>query len=293
MIRRVLGIGLLTATLGCSKHSAGCRVASGVARLRELPEASGIAASRRTPGVLWSHNDSGEPLVFALTAAGAVRGRVRVTGARLVDWEAVAVGTCPQGTCLYLADIGDNDARRRSITIYRTPEPAPGETASAPVEALHATYPDGPQDAEAFILLPGGAMLIVTKGDMGPVALYRFPSPFQDGATVALERVALLVPAVGKGKRAMVARPDRITDAGVSPDGRWIVLRTNRAIRFYEARDFAAGRIRAAYQYDIGFLGEPQGEGVALSANGAVWLAGEGGGRGKPGSFARPSCTLE
>ena len=223
--------------------------------------------------MLWSHNDSGEPVVFALTSAGAVSGRVRVTGAKVVDWEAVAVGTCPQGTCLYVADIGDNNARRSAITIYRTREPAPGEAVTAPVEALHGTYPDGPQDAEAFILLSNGAMLIVTKGDTGPVVLYRFPSPFQNGANVSLQRGVLLVPVVGKGKRALVAKPDRITDAGASPDGRWIVLRTNRAIRFYDAREFAAGTIRAAYQYDVSSVGEPQGEGVALTANGTVWLA--------------------
>jgi hypothetical protein len=243
--------------------------------------------------VLWSHNDSGEPVVFALSSAGAVSGRVRVSGAKVVDWEAVAVGTCPQGSCLYVADIGDNTARRRAITIYRTREPAPGETVTAPVEALHATYPDGPQDAEAFLLLPDGVMLIVSKGDTGPVVLYRFPAPFQNGATVPLQRVVLLVPAAGKGKRALVDKPDRITDAAASPDGRWVVLRTNRALRFYDAREFAAGRVRAVSQYDVASLGEPQGEGVALSANGAVWLAGEGGGKGQPGSFARLTCTLE
>lgn len=297
------GVSLLAAALGCprdakqpsqdSSSAAGCRVASDLSRLPELPEASGIAASQRTPGVLWSHNDSGEPVVFALTSAGAVSGHVRVTRAKVVDWEAVAVGTCPQGTCLYVADIGDNNARRPAITIYRTREPAPGEAVTAPAEALHATYPDGPQDAEAFILLPDGTMLIVTKGDTGPVVLYRFPSPFQNGATVSLQRVVLLVPAVGKGKRALVAKPDRITDAGASPDGRWIVLRTNRAIRFYEAREFAAGQIRAVYQYDVGSVREPQGEGVALTTNGTVWLAGEGGGKGLPGSFARLTCVLE
>ena len=69
-------------------------------RLQELPEASGLAASRRTPGLLWSHNDSGEPVVFALNATGAVKDRVRVTGAQVEDWEAIAVGSCPQGSCL-------------------------------------------------------------------------------------------------------------------------------------------------------------------------------------------------
>ena len=61
---------------------------------------------------------------------------------------------------------------------------------------------------------------------------------------------------------------------------------------FYDAREFTAGRIREVFRYDVTSLGEPQGEGVALSANGDVWLAGEGGGKSRPGTFARLSCTL-
>ena len=35
-------------------------------RVKELFEGSGLAASRKTPGLFWSHNDSGKPVVFAL-----------------------------------------------------------------------------------------------------------------------------------------------------------------------------------------------------------------------------------
>src|SRR5688572_28073048 len=43
-----------------------CRPDGSVLPLRELPEASGVAVSRRSPGMLWAHNDSGEAVVFAL-----------------------------------------------------------------------------------------------------------------------------------------------------------------------------------------------------------------------------------
>ena len=38
-------------------------------------------------------------------------------------------------------------------------------------------------------------------------------------------------------------------------------------------------------------LKEPQGEGVALGADHAVFIAGEGGGKGQPGTFARFTCA--
>jgi phage tail tape-measure protein len=37
-------------------------------------------------------NDSEEPVIYALDATGVVTGRVRVTGATVEDWEAIAGG---------------------------------------------------------------------------------------------------------------------------------------------------------------------------------------------------------
>src|SRR5437867_6651927 len=85
--------------------SPSCRVAAGPVALGELPEASGVAVSRRSPGVLWEINDSGQPLLFALDPSGAVKGRVRVTGAAVEDWEDLEVGRCPGGSCIYVVVI--------------------------------------------------------------------------------------------------------------------------------------------------------------------------------------------
>src|ERR671919_653887 len=81
--------------------SSNCQVSGPLARLDGLSEASGVAASRRTPGVFWAHNDSGDPVLFALDRHGAVKGRVRATGASVDDWEDMAVGPCPPGSCVY------------------------------------------------------------------------------------------------------------------------------------------------------------------------------------------------
>lgn len=81
-----------------------CKSAGSMRRLADVPEASGLVASRVTPGRLWAHNDSGKPEIFALDAKGAVTGRVSVAGAALEDWEALASGACGTGTCLYIGD---------------------------------------------------------------------------------------------------------------------------------------------------------------------------------------------
>jgi hypothetical protein len=261
-----------------------CRVVGRPVELPALPEASGVAVSRRTPGVLWSLNDSGEPFVVALNADGTLAGRVRVAGARVTDWEAIAVGPCPSGSCLFVADLGDNDAKRERVTIYRVAEPAPSEAATQLAEAFHATYPDGAHDAEALFVTSDGTMFVVTKGETGHIALYRFPQPPRAGSTVRLERVAVL------GGRA--TKKDRVTDASASPDGRWIALRTRDVVTFYRSNDLTSGRRGAPVTVDVSELRERQGEGVSISGDGTVYLVSEGGGKRRPGTLSRIVCTL-
>jgi len=267
-----------------------CRVTGQAMSVPELPEASGIAVSRRTPGLLWSHNDSGEPVLVAVGTDGTTRGRVRVTGASVDDWEDIDVGSCPQGSCVYIGDIGDNGANRRNIVIYRVVEPDAGAATSSGAESMRATYPEGPQDAESLIVMPDGSLYIVTKGERGPVAVYLVPGGFRNGATAQLARVASLLGA--DGNQRGVPRTQRITGATASPDGRWIALRSLYSVAFYSAADLASGKVREAMRFDVSGIRERQGEGIAFGEDGAVWLASEGGGNKRPGTIARLECTL-
>src|SRR5690242_3521759 len=90
-----------------------------------IGESSGVAASRRVPGLVWTQNDSGNPpFVFATDTTGASRGTFGLRGAQNLDWEEIALGPCGSVTCLYLADTGDNREQRPFATIYRVPEPS-------------------------------------------------------------------------------------------------------------------------------------------------------------------------
>lgn len=224
-------------------------------------------------------------MLFALDAQGTVAGRVEVSGAKVEDWEAIAVGPCGSGSCIYVADIGDNEAERKGITVYRVPEPE-GASGSAKVDGVfQATYPDGRHDAETLLVAGDGRLYIVTKGETGPVALYRFPAQLQSGTSMRLERVG-----AASGKRDAASR---ITDGTVSPDGLWAVLRTQTSLSYYRAAELFAGQWKVVSRIDLTSLKEQQGEGVALGANNTVFVAGEGGGKGQPGTFARFTCAPE
>lgn len=273
---------------GSGGEERACRVEGGPVPLPDaVHEASGLALGRRDPGVLWTHGDNGEPQVLAVSLDGTVRGTVRIAGASARDWEDIAAGPCPGGSCLYVGDIGDNDASRPRITVYRVPEPDPAAGTSAPAEALHATYPDGPQDAEALFVDGGGRIYVVSKGETGPVAVYRYPDSPRAGAVSRLERVA----ALSDGR---VGRSERITGADVSADGRWVALRTLREVSLhpFAALVSGAGGGSPAARFDVSSAGEAQGEGVALGPDGAVYLASEGGKKKNPATLTRLACPL-
>jgi hypothetical protein len=266
--------------------AAACQIVTRDVALPEtVDETSGLAASRRHAGVYWTHDDSGgEPVVFAFDESGRPQGTVRIAGASNRDWEDAALGPCPGGDCLYLADTGNNSGDDDEVALWRVPEPAPTDGESAPAERFTAKFPRGGPDTEAMFVLPDGKIYLITKGTREPVELYRWPTPLVAGETATLERVRRLAP-----------RPrqpgDRISGASASPDGRWVAVRTYSTLAFYRAPDLLAGGAPAA-QVDLTPLGESQGEAVALGNDGTVLLTSEGSGHSLPGSMSRLACKL-
>ncbi len=267
--------------------SAICRMtAAGRPLPAEVRETSGLTQSRRDPNLFWTHNDSGNrPDLFAVDAEGKLVGRVRVQGTKLQDWEDLEGGPCAAGVCLFAADIGDNDQKRESITIYEIPEPSAGASEAAPVQALHARFPDGPQDAEALFRLPSGDLFVVTKGRHGPIALYRYPAPHRLDEVVTLERVRELWPQPGNAD-------DRVTAATASPDGRWVGIRTYRALHLYSAPALVGAEAAEPVTIDLRPLREIQGEALVIADDGTVWLTSEAEQRRDQPRLSRLECTL-
>lgn len=164
-----------------------------------IAEASGIATGLASPGIVYVHNDSGDTnRFFALDPrTGATVATVRVTGATNVDWEDIAVARDARGTpSVWLADIGDNDAVRDEVRVYRVDEPklrasARGLTIrSERADVWRLRYPGGPVNAEALAVSPSGVGYIVTKSYAGDATVYRLP-PHADPARVqVLHRIA-------------------------------------------------------------------------------------------------------
>ena len=150
---------------------------------RPLPELSGLASSRLHAGTLYAHNDSGDSArFFAIDESARSPGQIDAAGRAAIDWEDIAVGRCPTGWCVFVADIGDNDLNRTECTIYRVPEPETlptnGSTITATYERLPFVYPDGWHNAETLLVDPQSQRIfVVTKETSVPSRVYELPTP--------------------------------------------------------------------------------------------------------------------
>jgi hypothetical protein len=195
-----------------------------------VTESSGLTASRTLPGAYWTHNDSGDgPFIYAFNTRGESLAVFRVTGANARDWEDIASGPGPQRnrSYLYIGDIGDNNAKRADIVIYRIPEPdlktanknssktRPIATENA--EAIRLVYPDGKHDAEALLVHPStGNLYLVTKVVFANPVVYEAAAPLSAARTITMKRLGeVRVPSLFGGA---------ITGGSVSPDGRRVAL---------------------------------------------------------------------
>ncbi|HEY9506542.1 MAG TPA: hypothetical protein VIQ27_11255 [Gemmatimonadales bacterium] len=239
-----------------------------------MTESSGVTASRRQPGILWTLNDSGhDAWIFAVDTLGRTQGAFQVEGGRNFDWEAISLGPCGRRDCLYIADTGDNAQDRRSATIYRVPEPAlpaPRERTD-PAKALEFRYPDGRWDLEAIFVDTEGTIYLISKGRGSPPRLYRLaPDLWEVRSNPTAERVGVLpIDPGGLG--------NRVTDAALSPSGTTVAVRTYVAIYLFHFQRSEDSPLRATgVGCDAAGL-QLQGEGVTWLTDQELALTSEGG----------------
>lgn len=254
-------------------------------------ETSGLALSRRTPGIIWTHDDSGgSPQLFADDlATGKRRGVLRVTGQRNEDWEDLAAYEHEGRAWLVVGDVGDNDARRKTVRLLLLEEPASdrlrpdGVVEVAPAYTLRFRYPDGPRDCEGIAVDPvEGAVYLITKREKTP-RLYRVPLA-NAGDRVVEAQFVTEVPGVAGGprpdsllKRLAGPRFNWPTGLDFAPNGRAaVVLTYGEPLVFPRAAGEAWSVVFQRAPVRLGFHGFPQAEAVGFSLDGrTIYVASE------------------
>lgn len=244
-----------------------------------MHEASGLAASRRRPGLLYAHDDSGHAAVLhGVTIEGAAQGAHPMPRGWVDDWEDIAAGPCPPPAtaeaCLYVGDIGDNKRRRRHVIIRVIAEPPPDAAAGSTLD-LRATwrlrYPDGPRNAEALVVHPQtGVVEIVTKSLADPAEVYRVPAGMTEAAEpTLLARVATL-------DLGPLAGDPLVTGGDWDPDGDRLVLRTYTSLLVWPVDRCATAPWWSGTPLVLKAPRERQGEAVTVGLDGHLYTASEG-----------------
>lgn len=254
-----------------------------------LLEVSGLSLSRKAPGRVWMHNDSGDGAHLLAVEDGRVVADLVMGDERVFDAEDVAIADDRAGRAwLYLADTGDNRLQRKNgVVVLRTPEPqletlphgAPSVTITAgEVERLLLRYPTGPRDTEAIAVDPlRQELILISKGRDGVNRVFTTPlSGFGRGASAP-------VMATQAGQLHL----GLVTAADLSPDGLWLLVRTYTDAWAWPRRPeqrVADAMLGPACKVPL--IEEPQGEAVAWApdANGYYTISE---GYGQPLHFFR------
>lgn len=245
---------------------------------KQINESSGLVAFE---DLVVTVNDSGDSArIFTVSLAGETSSVISYGGSA-TDVEALAPAASGE-RAVWVADIGDNLAKRSDLSVIKVPLDS-GESVTG--ERYDVTWEDGSADAETLMVHPAtGQMYTVTKAVVGGKIL-KAPASLSTS-----------------GKNTFTAAGDApalITDGAFFADGKHFILRNYGAAYIFETASLK----------QIGLFDLPvqqQGEGIAITPSGEVWISTEGVGTdvlrapvpqeiasvvGIPGFAAEPSAS--
>jgi hypothetical protein len=227
-----------------------------VVESKKLEEISGGAASANNPGLLWVHNDSGNPaeiylvnekLSVLFTCSLPVENR---------DWEDIAVGPGPEEgkNYIYLGEIGDNSSRYDTKYIYRFEEPKWDQhtprLALTDLDTISFRLEGKKKDTETLLLdHVTKDLYIISKRDE-PVWLYQLKYPYSTDTLIEAKKVFSL-PFV------------QIVGGDMSPGNKGLLLKNYEHVYFWENdRSLPLTELLKEKPLEVPYELEPQGESI-------------------------------
>jgi hypothetical protein len=246
-----------------------------------ITESSGLTPSLWFPGVLWTHNDSGNPpKIYAIGRNGGTRATLTLLAEPNVDWEAITslrvpAGTgAPGGPLIAVGDIGDNTGVHPNVRIAIIREPGRLRSGSVrPIRVLRLRYPGGPRDAETLMADPRtGRFYIVSKTLFG-ADLYAVPASLWPGRAGRPPRVSRVTTLQRVGSIAA----NFVTDGTFLRDGRMLIRGYGRVYVVAPPESVRDGTVDVLTS--AGLPTQDQGESIAVTDGGRQALIGSEGPR--------------
>jgi hypothetical protein len=231
---------------------------------KELKEISGIAASVNNPKLLWAHNDSGNgPDIFLLDEHLDVKLTCTLAGIENRDWEDIAVGPGPDASksYVYVADIGDNEAKYQYKYIYRFEEPVWNKTQTEKItitsfDRITFQLSDGRKDTETLLLDPKTKNLYIVSKREEPVSLYELKYPYRKEDTLVAEKV-------------MSLPFTQIVSGDFSANGHEILLKNYSRVYYWNSSAKSITDLLKDSPQEIPYVQEPQGESITWAIDGS------------------------
>ncbi|PJK11215.1 hypothetical protein CO608_01790 [Lysobacteraceae bacterium NML08-0793] len=278
-----LALAVVLSLVGCGHEKAPELRFSGLITSKRLTEISGIAASRRTDGLLWAIDDGGNPAqLHAISRRGRHLGSLNIAGVEKVDWEDLASFELDGKPYLMIADTGDNGGIRKTLQLYVIAEPdsetlAQGGTLT-PAWTINFRWPDGARDCEAVAVDAANAQILLVSKKRQPPQLFTLPLHPARGESRKTETAALAGTLAGVPQASARERREnpsfarlrsQVTAADIAPQRDAIAVLTYDNLLIYRRRpqqSWAQALASAPKIIALRFL--PQAEAVAWSRGG-------------------------
>lgn len=246
------------------------RTQCGTMKKNVMPETSGLACSRTTPGYLWAHGDENlgnNRKIVAVSPDGTLAMTVKINSGNIDrdDWEDIATGTYNGKNYIFLGAFGDNDLEYKdNYYIFYFEEPAiTSGTQTVSVNTIRFGYPDNKAHNTETLLYDNVEQVfyIADKVKKAVCTLYRLPFRTDYGSELqTLTRVTEL----GNGEKF-----NFLTGGDITPDGQWMAIKSKKYILLWERQDNES--LSATVQRDpvqiAAYEEEEQGETIAWLDN--------------------------
>jgi len=240
---------------------------------KQLNEISGIAASGIFKAIYYIHNDSGDTSrFFSISPDGKLKNTIYYKGdpnekQGVKDCEdiAVGIGPVPGKSFIYMGDIGDNNAVRKYITIYRIEEQpswAKDNLINATAVPLHLKYPDGPKDAETLMIDPIEKLICIVSKRHDTVGVYTTPLNYKANDTLVLTRRTKLF---FEGLKPF----KWITAGDISRDGQQVLLKNYEKVYYWHRNGKEhIWQTMLRKPEELPYQAEKQGEAIGFTLDG-------------------------
>ena len=197
-----------------------------------LPEVSGIACSRVTPGYIWMESD--DYRVVVATKQDGEQSYLRISFSGLpgrYDWEDMCGGVFEGKNYLFVGAFGDNEETTGNYYIVYFEEPEipsePGGTLKIKADTIHFEYPDKNHNAEAIMYDNiSQTLYVITKVYYDVCSVYSLPMRLDYEGIQTLTKVCdlgLKSDLGADGKQGF----HLVTGADISPDGSRVLIKNH------------------------------------------------------------------